>query len=458
MNSETILWYETPATEFGQALPLGNGRLGLMVFGGVDEERIVLNEESVWSGSTSDDNRPGAHRNLPEIRELLRSGKNCEAEALVNKTFTCQGKGSGSGHGATAPFGCYQTLGNMHIKFSGDSEVREYRRTLDLATAMAAVEFKQGEVLHTRDHFVSEPDQVGVIIYKADKSGQISFEIGMDRPERFTTVVDDGDLLMTGSLPNGQGGNGVNYVARVRLLNSGGSVVAGEKTLAVANADEVVLLFSTETDYAGNLPRDRKVSDPVAMTREVIDAAAAKSVDAMRREHIKEYLSWFDRVAISIGDGKAESEKAAMCPTDQRLLKIKRGGADPSMAALYFNYGRYLLIGSSRPGTLPANLQGIWAERIQTAWNGDWHLNINLQMNYWPAELCGLSECHMPLLKLIESLQAPGHESAKAYYDADGWMANWWTQQLRLAGAVGSGYAMRVHLKIIIWHLVKSCP
>ncbi|NCF82811.1 MAG: glycoside hydrolase family 95 protein [Proteobacteria bacterium] len=424
MNESTVLWYRTPAKTFCQGLLLGNGRLGMTVFGDTGEECIVLNEESIWSGSAFDDDRSGAHKSLPEIRELLLLGDNSKAEALVNQTFTCRGKGSGGGNGANVPFGCFQTLGNMRIKFASEETVSEYRRVLDLSTALATVEFSQGEVQHTRQHFVSEPDQVGIVYYRADGSGHVSFELGMERPERFTTSVADGDLLMTGALPNGQGGDGVTYAARVRVLNTGGTVSADEKTIKVRNADEVIILFSAETDYAGNTPRERKVVNPIGMTKQVIDTVAGKSIDAMREAHIEEHRSWFDRVVMSIDNNKAESTTISDQPTDQRLVAIKKGAEDPSMAALYFNYGRYLLIGSSRPGTLPANLQGIWADSIQTPWNGDWHLDINVQMNYWPAESGGLSECHMPMLKLIESLQVPGRKSAKAYYNATGWVAH----------------------------------
>ena len=424
MNPTTTLWYDTPGTGFCQGLPLGNGRLGMTVLGGIRDERIVLNEESMWSGSPKDNDRPEAHGNLPKIRELLLAGNNPEAEALVNETFTCLPPGSSGGRGANVPFGCFQTLGNLHIEDGDQGTVADYRRVLDLSTAVAAVSFKRDDVRFTREYLVSEPDQVGVIHCTADRAGQLSLEIGMDRPERSETAAVDGDLLMTGTLPDGKGGDGVSYAARVRVLNSGGTVAAGGTTIKVTGADELVILFSAETDYDGNVPCDREAQDPVEMTRQVIAAAVAKPFDAMLAAHIREHRSWFDRAALVIADDEPESAKSAMQTTDRRLVAVKEGGADPSMAALYFNYGRYLLIGSSRPGTLPANLQGIWAEHIQNPWNGDWHLDINVQMNYWPAELAGLSECHMPMLKLIESLQVPGRETAKAYYDACGWIAH----------------------------------
>jgi len=425
LDPTTMLWYDSPGTEFCHALPLGNGRMGFTVFGGADEEQIVLNEESVWSGSSFDDNRPDAHQNLPEIRRLLLEGKNTEAETLVNRTFTCKGQGSGHGNGANVPFGCYQTLGTLRLKFEGlEGDIVDYRRSLDLAQAISTVEYSKGDVKQTREAFVSAPHQVGVIRCSSDKKNALTVEISMDRPERFSTLVQDGDLLMTGTLTNGQGGEGVSYAARLRVRNQGGRVTAGDTSLKIKDADAIVLLFDAETDYAGNVPRERKVKDPVTKTEQVLDAAAGVSYEALRAAHIEEHRKWFGRVSIRLDDGQKGSQECGTQTTDRRLVAIKKGASDPAMAALYFNYGRYLLIGSSRPGTLPANLQGIWAEGIQTPWNCDWHLDINVQMNYWPAEQAGLSECHGPMLHLIESLQSPGRKTAQAYYDADGWVAH----------------------------------
>lgn len=426
MDASITLWYDEPAAAFTQALPLGNGRLGFMVFGGTDHERIVLNEESMWSGSAFDDDRPDAHEALPEIRTLLLAGQNVEAEALVNKTFTCQGAGSGSGRGANVPFGCYQVLGNLGLAFSDTSgPVTEYRRSLDLATAIAAVEYRRGKVRYTRECFVSAPDQVGVIRLAADEPGACSFVVSMDRPERFVrTAVGANELLMTGALSNGQNGEGVRYAARIRVIPVGGNIAAVSNTLEVRNADSVLILFDAETDYAGLVPRDRRVHDPVATTLAVLEAAAGKSLEQLRKAHVGEHQGFFNRVSLQLtGAGPAAAESAGQA-TNKRLDAVQAGGDDPALAALYFNYGRYLLIASSRPGTLPANLQGIWAEEIQTPWNGDWHLDINVQMNYWPAEVCGLGDCHAPLFKLIESMQEPGRKTARAYYDAAGWVAH----------------------------------
>ncbi len=430
-NSSLVMWYETPAGHFTQSLPLGNGRLGMMVFGGVERDRIVLNEESLWSGSPADDNRSDAYKQLPEIRRLLQEGKNAEAERLVNQTFTCKGKGSGHGSGANVPFGCYQVLGNLSIEFeTGGGLVVDYHRQLDLSTAVAEVRYTQNGVGYRREYFVSSPDEVGVIRLTADKPGVLSFTIKLDRPERFEMTGGSknartvSELLMTGRLNNGQGGDGVWYAARLRVVATGGRVTAVENQLKVSEADAATILFAAETDYHGIVPRDRKVDDPVTKTAKVMSAAGAKPYRSRLADHIADHKRFFDRVAIKLDDGKVGSRRNALLPTDKRIKAFADSGEDPGLPALYFNFGRYLLISSSRPGTLPANLQGIWAEKIQTPWNGDWHLDINVQMNYWPAEVCNLGDCHVPMLKLVQSLQEPGRTTAKAYYNADGWVAH----------------------------------
>ncbi|MHC4165632.1 MAG: glycoside hydrolase family 95 protein [Planctomycetota bacterium] len=426
VDGSLVMWYETPARHFTQSLPLGNGRLGMMVFGGADKDRIVLNEESLWSGSPSDNNRPNAHEQLPEIRRLLQQGKNDEAERLVNQTFTCKGDGSGHGSGANVPFGCYQVLGNLSLEFETDpNAATDYHRQLDLATALADMWFKSNGVSYRRQYFTSAPDQVGVIRLTASRGGALTFGISLDRPERFVTeAVTDNELLMTGQLNDGRGGGGVRYAARVRVLAVGGNVVTADNQLTVHDADAATILFAAETDYHGVVPRQRKIDNPRAKTAEVIAAAAAKPYETMLADHIAEHRRFFDRVSVSLDDGNPASRRNALLPTDKRVKAFDKSAQDPDLAVLYFNFGRYLLIGSSRPGTLAANLQGIWAQEIQTPWNGDWHLDINIQMNYWPAEVCGLGDCHVPMLSLIEALQQPGRETARAYYDADGWVAH----------------------------------
>lgn len=415
---ETVIWMDTAAKNFTESSPMGNGRLGAMMFGGADVERIVLNESSVWSGSRQEADRIGAHKVLPEIRRLLLEGKNPEAEALVNSHFTCQGPGSGGGE-----YGCYQVLGNLHLNFqSGDTNapVTNYRRELNLNDAITRLEFQRDGVTFKREMFVSAPDEVMVLKLTADKPGQISFVVKMDRPERFATVADGKDgLLMTGQLDNGVDGKGVRYVARVRAINRGGAVSTAGPALVVSKANEVILLITAETDYQGFAGRQTK--DPVAVSLADMNRAAGKSYAALQKAHVTDYSKFFSRMSLQLGTpNPAVTSKA----TPARIHALKQGANDPALAALYFNFGRYLLISSSRPGGLPANLQGIWAEEISTPWTGDWHLDVNVQMNYWPAEVCNLSDLHQPLFALIDSLQEPGARTAREYYAARGWVAH----------------------------------
>jgi alpha-L-fucosidase 2 len=418
---ETTIWFDAPAKDFTESSPLGNGRLGAMMFGGVDNERIVLNENSVWSGSRQDADRPDAYKVLPEIQKLLLEGKNPEAEALVNANFTCKGPGSSGGTG-DSQYGCYQVLGNLHLSFqSGDTNlpVTNYRRGLDLNDAVASVQFNRGGVEFKREMFSSAPDQVMVLRLSADQSKQISFDVRLDRPERFETVGDgDNGLLMTGQLDNGTDGKGVRYVARVRVLNQGGRVSVHGNVLSVSNANEVVVLIAAGTDYQGFAGRQTK--DPVAATLGDLNLAAGKSYKSLRRAHVADYQKYFKRVSLQLEPLDAAAEK----PMPARLKAAQNGLGDPSLAALHFNFGRYLLISSSRPGGLPPNLQGIWAEEIHTPWTGDWHLDVNVEMNYWPAEVANLSDLTPPLFALISSLQEPGAKTAHDYYNARGWVAH----------------------------------
>ncbi len=421
LSPETVIWFDAPAANFTESTPLGNGRLGAMMFGGVDEERIVLNENSMWSGSRQDSDRPDAYKVLPAIQKLLLAGKNAEAEKLVNEQFICQGPGSKEGTG-DSQYGCYQVLGNLHLSFSDDTKtpVEHYRRQLNLNDAVALLQFNSGGVKFTREMFVSCPDQVMVLHLSADHPGAISFDARLDRPERFTTTGDgENGLLMTGQLDDGLGGPGISYVARVRVLAHGGQVSVHNNVLTVTKADEVTLLIAAATNYQGFAGRQTK--DPLAATADDLNKATNKSYESLRQAHITDYEQYFKRVSLQLGP---QDSTIANQPTPKKIEAAAEGSGDPSLAALYFNFGRYLLISSSRQGGLPANLQGIWAEETRTAWTGDWHLDMNVQMNYWPAEVCNLSDLTEPLLVLISSLQSPGAKTAHAYYNAGGWVAH----------------------------------
>ena len=426
--SASTLWFDAPAQHFTESAPLGNGRLGALVFGGVEEERIILNETGMWSGSPQDADRPNAAAVLPEIRRLLLEGKNVEAEELVAANFTCAGAGSGRANGANLPYGSYQLLGELKLAFASAvtaganaSPVSHYRRELDLSTAVARTTYERDGVRFTREVFVSKPGEAIVLRLTADKPGAISTTLALTRPENATTVSLGADgLRMSGQLPDGFGGNaGVKFATQLKALAKGGSVKANGDTLVVTGADELTVILTAVTDiktFAG-----RRIDNAVEAAEADLARIVGQSFDALRSAHVADHQHFYNRVALTIAGG---DEAAAAKPTPERLRAFAAGANDPALVALYFDFGRYLLIASSRPGGLPANLQGLWADGVHTPWNGDWHLNINLQMNYWPAEICNLSELTDPLFAFIQSLRVPGAKTAKAYYNARGWVAH----------------------------------
>ncbi len=422
-SPDSTVWFGAPAKNFTESCPLGNGRLGAMVFGGVNEERVVLNESSLWSGSRQEADREGAAKALPEIRRLLLEGRNVEAERLVNANFTCKGAGSNHGSGGKVPYGSYQVLGDLRLAFhpsSAAAEASGYHRELDLSQAVTRVQYQQDGVTFTREIFVTAPDQAIVIRLTADQPGRIDFDARLDRPECAETVADGANgLRMSGALTNGAGGEGVRYAARLRVLSTRGQVSLQGRTVQVRKADAALVLVTAATDYRGFAGRN--LADPLPASANDLNQAAAKSFDVLRRAHIADYQRYFHRVRLELGAANAER---ASRPTPARIQAFKRGAEDRSLAVLYFNFSRYLLISSSRPGGLPANLQGLWAEEIQPPWSADWHLDVNVQMNYWPAEVCNLSDLTPPLFALIASLQEPGAKTAREYYGARGWVAH----------------------------------
>ena len=419
---EVTIFHDAPAKAFTEASPLGNGRLGAMVFGDPLEERIVLNESGMWSGSRHDADRADAASALPEIRRLLLEGRNFEAERLVGEHFTCAGQGSGLGKGADVPFGCYQVLGHLRLKFlyAAEAPVEGYARRLDLSSAISSVHYSRGGAAFESETFVSAADEVIVLRIRANQPGRVGFSLALDRPERFETrAAGEDGLLMTGQLNNGTDGRGVQYAARVRVLHRGGRIVQRGSSIELIGADEAVVLVTAATDirtFAG-----RCAPDPAAATEADMNAAAGKAYESLREAHLVDYRRYFDRVGLTLGE---IDHAAPVKTTPARLKAAHQGASDPALSTLLFNFGRYLLISSSRPGGLPANLQGIWAEEVQTPWNGDWHLDVNVQMNYWPAEVCNLSDLHQPMFALVASLQEPGAATARKYYAARGWVAH----------------------------------
>jgi alpha-L-fucosidase 2 len=387
-----VYFFDAPAQRWEETLPLGNGRIGLMPDGGIRKETWVLNEISLWSGGPQAADNPKANIYLPAIRKLLFAGKNDQAQALMYQHFICQGQGSANGAAAKAPYGCYQTLGKLWVDYAypppADAAVSNYRRELNLQTAIATTSFRRGTLHYKRESFTSFGSDLGVIRLSVSHKGALSFTAGLSRPEHCHLDKTGNDLLMEGQLTNGVDSlGGLKYAARLRiLLPQGGSLTATDSCLHVQGATEAVLLLSMATNYFGQ--------DPAQHNAELLEAASQKDYPTLRREQIAAYGRLFKRVSLDLGHSLRES-----WPINRRLAAFHLDGDDPSLPALYFQFGRYLLISSTRPGLLPPNLQGLWANSVQTPWNGDYHLNINLEMNLWPSEVTNLAELRLPMLE-----------------------------------------------------------
>ena len=604
------LWYDQPAGQWLEALPVGNGRIGCMVFGGVESERLQLNEVSVWSGSPQDSDNPDALAALPEIRQLLFDGKYDQAKEVSAKKLICKGVGTRAGSSANDPFGCFQTLGDLTLKFgtnfaerrpfeghvlpllladrfdgegglvwkdygtatqrkdgrltggkgmvtvlekvadtnlmvsadaNSDAEAglilrfqdpdnyllalytplnkticfldrkngqygaaigkvevpgigpkirltaaacgeyaalvvtdgkktyhtpvvqvsnvaggrtglwlyqigdrqeygnfelsrtpfdvacavprqqpADYRRTLDLETAVATVSYRVGDATFTREVFASAPDQALIVRLTCDKPGKLGFTANLTRPERFATTADGSDgLVMCGQLNDGLNStNGMKYIARVKAVADGGTVNTDGNNLRVAGANSVTLFLTAGTDYKINPPYRGNPHEQLTAVQ--LAAAAAKPYDALRQSHVADYQKLFGRASLDLG-----GHEARLMPTDKRLARmVKDKSPDPDLEALLFQFGRYLAISSSRPGNLLSSLQGIWADGIQTPWCGQYTVDLNVQMNCWPLEIANLSECFQPTFDLIDSWRVPGAKTAKVHYNAKGWIVH----------------------------------
>lgn len=415
--SSTAYFFDRPARMWEETFPLGNGRLGMMPDGGLEKEKVVLNEISLWSGSKQDTDNPQASYSLPAIRRLLFEGRNDEAQQLMYQTFVCKGAGSGQGDGANVPYGSYQLFGNLEIDYTyvSTDSVSNYRRQLDLQEAVTTTSFKRGGVSFVRESFTSFTQDVGVIHLTADVEKALNFSFTMNRPEHASLRLEGNDLWLEGQLPDGvdtTACRGMKFAACARvLLPKGGSMTAQGGRVSVKDASEAILLVSMATDYFQ--------PDYAGQVSRLLEQASGKTYATLEREHISAYQQYFNRVTLDLGSSERES-----WPIDRRLTAFAQDKNDPSLQALYFQFGRYLLISSTRVGLLPPNLQGLWCNTIHTPWNGDYHLNINLQMNHWPAEVTNLSELHLPLIEWTKQQVASGERTAKAYYNAKGWVTH----------------------------------
>ena len=407
-----VIWYRTPAgTNWNEGLPVGNGRLGGMVLGDPRQWKIQLNEDGVWAGTPADRVRRGAHTHLDKARELIFAGEVVEAQKLVQKQFMSQ-RWTRS----------YQTLADLNVKQSGIDEQVNYRRWLDLDAAQVSEEFTSKGVKYSRRVIASRPDRCVAALFDADQPAAISIEVGLSREVGGTLLEPvriDGNrawLRFGGQASHGDKFLGAHFECQVSVIATGGLMRMKSAGITIEGADSVLFLITADSDPEGKFDA-RKLThlhergdgpkDPVGF------------YEQLRLRQEADHRSLMDRVSLSLG-----GESMRDLPTDLRLRRIRQGEQDPDLVATFFQFGRYLLISSSRPGCLPANLQGIWSPHIKTPWNGDYHININLQMNYWPAEMANLSECHEPLFDFIDQLVVRGARTARELYNAPGWVAH----------------------------------
>ena len=410
-----MLWYRSPANRWLDALPLGNGRLGAMIFGGVDQEVVALNESTVWSGSSNASSiNPTAREYLGEIRQLLFNGKYAEANVLCGKHLG----------GREDSYGTHLPMANLLIDQAASpaGTVSDYRRSLDLETGLASAQYSTGGVLWSREIFASNPDNIIAIRIRTNKPGQVSLAVSLD-PKDLPGEVharNDNTLVLMGSAwekRHSDGHIGVNFQTMVRVVAEGGSTAPNGTKIEIRNADAVVLLVAANTSYLGaDFPR---------LCDSHIEAAVKKGYAMLRDAHMADHQRLFHRVNIDLGGSEATQK-----PTDERLEAVRAGGEDPQLSALFLQYGRYLLIAGSRENSpLPMNLQGIWNDNLAAnmVWTCDFHLDINTQQNYWPVEVCNLPESGEPLFKLVESLAEQGRSTARDMYGAQGWVCHVYT-------------------------------
>lgn len=413
-NNTNKLWYKQPAKEWTEALPLGNGRLGAMVFGNPVNEVIQLNEESIWAGCKINNNNPNALPHLSELRKALFNSEYDKAKKIGEDNFV----------GTPPRIRSYQPLGNLLINYKWESAPTRYRRQLDLETGIATTDFYVGNKKYSQKVWISAPDNLIVVQIESKNGGLINSSFLLKREKDVVTqVLPSGIIKLNGqivdayNLLEGCGGNHMKFSAELRLRTDNGTILPTDTSLIVSNAKSITMVLTAATDYnIDKLDFDRTIN-PENVCKAILDKAEKYSSKTLIERHLKEHQAVFCRVKLNLG-----ADSLADLPTDERLDLIKKGGEDNGLIALYFQYGRYLLMSSSRkPGVLPANLQGIWNKEFKAPWNSDFHTNINLQMNYWLAENCNLSEMVEPLAKFMTKLMDPGSVTATEMYGTKGW-------------------------------------
>ena len=416
-DNKQRLWYRQPAQTWNEALPVGNGRLGAMVHGGMDQEQLALNEDTLWSGRPRDHTNPEALPHLAQVRGLIFAGRYAEAQEMCNQYLM----------GVPVHLQAYQPLGDLRLHFPGHTSTTDYRRELDLEDGVVRVSYRVGQATFCREVLASAVDQVIAVRLTCDRPGQLSLEVTLGSPHPHKVVSHDGSLTLTGQwvgdgesrgLVAGMEGPGIRFQAILEAQVEGGQVSATDEGLRIENADAVTLLLAAATSYRG--PQDFS-GDPAVLCAAHLAQAAGKPYAELHAAHVADYRALYGRVQLDLG-GPADDRPTDDRPTDGRLQAVGQGAIDPGLEALYFQYGRYLLIASSRPGTQAANLQGIWNDRLDPPWGSKWTININTEMNYWPAEVCNLAECAEPLVDMLEARIPAGRAIARAHYDCQGWL------------------------------------
>jgi alpha-L-fucosidase 2 len=402
-NNVLKLWYRQPAKQWVEALPVGNGRLGAMIYGDPYKEKIQLNENTVWAGQPNRNDNPEAREALPQVRKLIFEGKYKEAQDLVNQKFI-----SKVSNGMP-----YQTVGDLHLVFPGHEHYSDYYRELDIAKAVETTRYTADGVRYESKVFASFPDQVIIVRMTADKSGSINFSAAMNRPASVTvSTKGNSELILSGVTSDRDSVKGkVQFQAHVKILTEGGSVSAADTALSVTHADAATIYVSIASSFKNY---DDISADAGARADQYLQNALKKKYEEALRDNIAAYQKYFDRVDIDLG-----VTDSVRNPTDVRIARFAEGN-DPQLAALYFQYGRYLLISCSQPGGQPATLQGLWNDQLFPPWGSKYTVNINTEMNYWPSEVTNLSEMNEPLIQLIRDVSVTGKQTAKVMYGAEG--------------------------------------
>ena len=415
---ELRLWYDEPAKLWVEALPVGNGRIGAMVFGAPDQEKIQLNEETLWSGQPNSNANPDALDAIPEVRKLMFEGNYADAQKLVDEKVMPK-----TNHGMA-----YQPVGDLNLSFPGHDDYSMYYRELDLSTAITATRYTVDGVEYTREIFASFTRQVIVVRLTASQKGKINFSAWLSSPQKSETVAQEDGLFLRGISGDLEGLEGkVNFTAQAKIVPEGGRLSVEQSKLTVAGADAATVYVAMATNFVNY----KDISaNPDARVTNYMNVALQMKYKDLRKEHIAFYKNYFDRVALDLGVTDAIDK-----PTNIRILEFAEAN-DPHLAALYFQFGRYLLISSSQPGNQPANLQGIWNDLMRPPWDSKYTTNINAEMNYWPAEVTNLPELHEPFIRLVKEVAETGANTARVMYGARGWVLHHNTDIWRLTGPI----------------------